>query len=390
MYRIGQEEIDAVARVIRSGQLFKINDAGRECLQFEEEWKQRFGCRHALFMTSGFAALTSALVGLGVGPGDEVIVPAYTYIATALAVTAVGAIPVIADTDETLTLCADSAAQKITAHTKAILPVHIQGFPCDMDALTSLAKAHGIAVLEDACQADGGTYHGKPLGTIGDAGAYSFNYFKVLSCGEGGLLSTNESTVYERALIYHDASAVAFFGDQLDHVSESLFGGTEFRTSEITGAIMREQLKKLPDILRDLRRSKAALIAAVGRPLDLLPSHDADGGCATTLALRFGSEAECRAFLQRCRDAGTDAWTPIDTGKHVYTNWTQIMEKRGAFHPAMDPFRMAENRGLQTQYTPDMCAFTLRTLARTAYIAIDPDWDAQAIEARAAAIHNSI
>ena len=381
MFRMGQEEIDAVARVIRGKQFFKINDDGRECLHFEEEWKQAFGSRYVLFMTSGFAALTAALIGLGVGPGDEVIVPAYTYIATALAVTAAGAVPVIADTDETLTLSVEAAAAKITPHTKALLPVHIQGFPCDMDGLCALAKQHGLFVVEDACQADGGTYRGKMLGTIGDAGAYSFNYYKVLSCGEGGLLCTDDRTVYERALIYHDASAVAFFGDQLGDVSEPLFGGTEFRMSDIPGAIMRVQLRRLPGILQDLQSNKDALLRGIG-DADVLPSHDPRGGCATTLALRFGSETDCRAFLEKC----PGAWTPADTGKHIYTNWTQIMQKRGALHPSMDPFRMPENAGLQTDYTPDMCQKTLDLLSKTAYIAIDPDWDAEAIADRAAEI----
>ena len=386
MYRIGQEEIDAVSRVIRSKSLFKINDSGRECLHFEEEWKQAFGCSHALFMTSGFAALTSALIGLGIGPGDEVIVPAYTYIATALAVTAAGAVPVIADTDETLTLSVQAAAEKISPHTKVILPVHIQGFPCDMDGLCALAKQHGLFVVEDACQADGGVFKGRPLGTIGDAGAYSFNYFKVISCGEGGLLATNDRTVYERALIYHDASAVAFFGDQLGDVNEPLFGGSEFRTSEISGAIMREQLRKLPAIMRDLKAKRNALIDRIGGSVPVIPSHDPDGGCPTTLALRFGSEAECRAFLA----AVPGSWTPADTGKHIYNNWTQIMEKRGALQPAFDPFRMKENEGLQTDYTPDMCRATLDLLAKTAYIAVDPDWDDEAIAEQADAIRAAL
>ena len=386
MYRIGQEEIDAAARVIRSKDLFKINDGGRECLHFEQEWKQAFGSPYTLFMTSGFAALTAALIGLGIGPGDEVIVPAYTYIATALAVTAAGAIPVIADTDETLTLGVDAARKKLSPHTKAILPVHIQGFPCDMDGLCALAAKHGLYIVEDACQADGGVYKGRPLGTIGDAGAYSFNFFKVISCGEGGLLCTKQRTVYERALIYHDASAVAFFGDQLGDVSEPLFGGTEFRVSDLTGAIMREQLKKLPAIVSDLQTNRRKLTDALSGRAALIPSHDPDGGCATTLALRFGSEADCRAFLSRCGGA----WTPADTGKHIYTNWTQIMEKRGAPHPSMDPFRMAENQGLQSDYTPDMCQATLDLLARTAYIAIDPDWDDASIADRAAEIRGSL
>ncbi|MBR4186258.1 MAG: aminotransferase class I/II-fold pyridoxal phosphate-dependent enzyme, partial [Clostridia bacterium] len=346
MYRIGQEEIDAVARTIMSRDFFKINNSGREVMHFEEEWKKMVGAKYALTMTSGFAALSSALIGMGIGPGDEVIVPAYTYIASALAVTAVGAIPVIAEADETLTLDPADVEKKISKYTKAVMPVYIQGFPADLDSLKRIAAKYGLKILEDSCQADGGMYHGKHLGTIGDAGAYSFNYFKVITSGEGGALVTNDRTIYERALIYHDASAVAFFGDQLDGISQPLFGGTEFRVSDLTGAILREQLKRLPGLLGDLRRNRTALAELVcgdGKAVQA-PSHDIEGDCGTTLALRFGTAEECRAYQKKCSDGGVGTTVPIDTGKHVYTNWTQIMEKRGALHPAMDPLRMEANR----------------------------------------------
>ena len=389
MYRIGQEEIDAAARAIRSKDFFKINGSGREVYHFEEEWKAVTGSKYALLMTSGFAALTAALTALGVGPGDEVIVPAYTFIATALAVTATGAVPVIVETDETLTISVSDAEKHISPHTKAILPVHIQGFPCDMDGLRALADTYKIAIIEDACQADGGSYKGRYLGTLGSAGTFSFNYYKVLTSGEGGLFVTDDRTLYERALIYHDASAIAFFGDQLENVTQPVFGGTEFRVSDITGAILREQLKKMPALLRDLRRNLDALRAMLDSRLTVMPSHDPQGGCPTTLALRFDTADACRAFTARCADRGLSLTVPIDTGKHVYANWTQIMEKRGALHPAMDPFRMAANAGLQTDYRPDMCPATLDYLARTAYAAIDPDADAASLERTARILNES-
>ena len=390
MYRIGQEEIDAVARAIRSKDFFKINGSGREVYHFEEEWKALTGSKHALLMTSGFGALTAALTALGIGPGDEVIVPAYTYIATALAVTATGAVPVIAETDETLTISVADTEKHISPHTKAIVPVHIQGFPCDMDGLRALADKYHIAIVEDACQADGGSYKGRYLGTLGDTGAYSFNYYKVLTSGEGGLFVTNDRTLYERALIYHDASAVAFFGDQLENVSQPVFGGTEFRVSDITGAMLRAQLKKLPALLCDLRRNHDAIRARLDARLSVMPSHDPQGGCPTTLALRFDTADACRAFAARCAEQGLGLTIPIDTGKHVYSNWTQIMEKRGALHPAMDPFRMAANQGLQTDYTPNMCPATLDYLSRTAYVAVDPDADADAVERTAQILNASV
>ena len=128
-------------------------------------------------MTSGHAALASALVALGIGPGDQVIIPAYTYIATAIAVLEAGAIPVIAEIDESLTIDPEDIEKKITKYTKAIIPVHIKGFPSDMEKICEIAKKHGIAVVEDACQGDGASFKGKRLGTWGDAGAFSFNFF---------------------------------------------------------------------------------------------------------------------------------------------------------------------------------------------------------------------
>ena len=373
MYRIGQEEIDAVARAILSRDFFKINGAGHEAENFDKEWSAYLGKDYSLLMSSGFAAIASALVGLGIGPGDEVIVPAYTYIATALAVTSVGAIPVIVDIDETLTIDVSEVEKHITPATKAVIPVHIQGFPCNMDGLCALAKKYGIAIVEDACQSVGGQYKGQYLGAIGDAGAYSFNYFKVMTAGEGGALVTSNRKIFERALIYHDASAVAFFGSQLDGVSEPLFGGTEFRISDITGAIMREQLKKLPGIISDLHKVKFAIIDKLSDKAVICPSHDEVGDCATTLALRFETAEKAAEYEAKCKANGLDVTRPINTGKHVYYNWTQIMERRGAHHPALDPYKMKENEGLQYNYTADMCPQALDYLARTGYISLSPD-----------------
>ncbi len=389
MFRIGQEEIDAVARAINSKDFFKCNGSGQEVFNFENELKEYMGVEHCVLMSSGFGALTSALIGLGIGPGDEVIVPAYTYIATALAVTAVGAIPVIVEADEALTIDVKEVEKKITKATKAVMPVHIQGFACDMDALCEVAEKYGIAIVEDACQADGGTYKGRFLGTIGDAGAFSFNYYKVITAGEGGALVTNNKKIFERGLIYHDASAVAFFGNQLDGNSEPVFGGTEFRVSDITGAIMREQLKKLPSIIEDLGKNRKALQVALAEGATVIPSHD-EKGCPTTLALRFDSAEKTNEFAEKCGKNGLAIVIPINTGKHIYTNWTQIMEKRGALHPAMDPFKMKENEGLQMDYTMDMCPKTLDYLARTAYISIDPDWSADDVARIAEIINNAL
>lgn len=383
MYRIGKEEIEEVAKVIEAKSMFKINDVLRETEACEAGLRELFGVKRALLVTSGYAALAAALVGMGVGPGDEVIVPAYTYIATAMAVVSAGAIPVIADINETYTLDPAAVEKKLSPRTKAVIPVHIQGFPCDLDALSALAEKHGFAILEDACQADGGSYKGRRLGTVGVAGALSFNQFKVISAGEGGALLTNDDTVYERALIYHDASAIAFFGDQLKDISEPQFCGTEFRTNEVSAAILRRQLERLDGILGDLRENKSLLAERLADRFTIGPSNDIKGDCGTTLPVVFGSEDEARAFSAKIKCGN---YLPIDTGKHIYTHWTAILEKRGAFHPLMDPFKFPANAPYVPDYQAEVYPRTLDLLARTVFLLVDPDWSEADIEAVAASV----
>ncbi len=385
MYRIGQEEIDAVAQAIHQKCLFKINNSLQETMHAEEEMRSLFGVDYTLLMTSGHAALTSALIAMGIGPGDEVIVPAYTYISTAMAVVAAGAIPVIAEVDETLTLCPMDTEKKITKHTKAMIPVHIQGFPCNMDALMALAEKHNLLVLEDACQADGGCYKGQRLGTIGHAGALSFNYFKVISCGEGGALLTNDRSIFERALIYHDSSAVAYFGDQLSDVEAQLFCGNEYRTNEISSAILRCQMRRLDGILDDLRKNKQYLTDSLSDLCTFLPTNDLQGDCGTTLAICFDSAEAATAFAKEV--GGT---VPIDTGKHVYRNWTPIMNKVGALHPLMDPFKMEANRDIIPDYREDMCPQTLDLLSRVVYISINPDHTKEQLDRKAEQLRSAL
>ena len=387
MYRIGKEEADAVRRVIESKNLFKINDAMRETEQCEALLRQKFGVKRALLLTSGTGALTSALVGMGIGPGDEVIVPAYTYIATAMAVVAAGAVPVIADINATFTLDPEEAEKKITPRTRCIIPVHIQGFPCDMDALVSLASKYSLMILEDACQADGGSYKGKRLGSIGKAGALSFNQFKVITAGEGGALLTDDDTLYERALIYHDASAIAFFGDQLKDVTEPQFCGSELRTNEVSAAILHQQLLKLDGILFDLRKNKRLLSQAIADVCEVAPSNDIMGDCGVTLPILFQNEAEARAYAAA---VGYGAYLPIDTGKHIYDHWTAVLEQRGAFHPAMDPFRFPENASHVPDYKNEVYPNTLDLLSRTVFLPVNPDWSEEEVETVAAKLRFAI
>ena len=208
MYEIGQKEIDAVKKVIESKRFMRYRGGeGGFTETFEKDLCSKFGKKHALTVNSGTSALICALAAMGIGPGDEVIVPAYTWVASALAPLAVGAVPIMADINETLTIDPEDIERKITPYTKAIIPVHMINLPCDMDAIMEIAEKHKLVVIEDACQAIGISYKSRQLGTIGHAGAYSFNMFKNITCGEGGVLITNDDRIYTRALMYHDAGS---------------------------------------------------------------------------------------------------------------------------------------------------------------------------------------
>jgi dTDP-4-amino-4,6-dideoxygalactose transaminase len=367
MYIMGQEEVDAVRRVIESGQLFRYRGGeGGETETFEREWSEKIGTRYTIAMSSGTAALICGLVGLGIGPGDEVIVPGYTFMSTALAPLAVGAVPIIAEVDESLTLDPADFESRITPRTRAVIPVHMCGWPCQMDAVLDVARRHGLAVLEDACQADGGSYRGRRLGSLGDAGAFSFNQFKIIACGEGGALVTDGRELFERALIHHDSGCI--YREHASGIKTPFFAGSNFRTNEILSAILRVQLARLDGILDALRAEKRALMRELAgeSAFAFNPIHDEDGDCATTLALLFETAARARAFLERLKDEGIPADCPLDSGRHVYANWEPVLEQRGAHHPGRDAFRLA---AVPVAYSADMCPRTLSNLERTVCIA---------------------
>jgi len=379
MYIIGKEESDAVARVIESRQLFRYRGGeGGETDAFEQEWAAKIGTKYAIAVTSGTAALIIGMVGMGIGPGDEVIVPGYTFMATALGPLAVGAVPIIADVNASLTIDPADIERKITPRTKAIIPVNMVGLPCDMDGVMYVARRHGLKVLEDACQADGGSYGGKRLGSFGDAGAFSFNHYKIMTCGEGGALVTDDREIYERALTLHDGGTS--FRDHFAGMQAESFAGWNFRMNEILSAILRVQLTRLDPMLDAMLTEKRTIINELEGtgPFIFNPINDVEGDCGTTLAMMFDDESAMRTFLAGCRERNVRADTPIDSGRHVYTNWEPIMNKKGAHHPAFDAYRLAET---EVEYSPDMCQTTLDILSRTAYLYTDPQRPREELDA---------
>jgi dTDP-4-amino-4,6-dideoxygalactose transaminase len=205
-----EREGQALLEVLESRSPFRYWGEGKptKVLRFEENFAEYMGTRFALGVTSGTAALDCAVTGLGIGPGDEVIVPAYTWWSDYTCVVHAGALPVFADIDRTLNIDPKDFERKITPRTKAVIAVHLLGTPCDMDPIMQTARKRGVAVLEDCAQCVGGTYHGKKLGSIGDVGIYSFQVNKMITSGEGGAVVTSNPVIYERAARFHDMGTI--------------------------------------------------------------------------------------------------------------------------------------------------------------------------------------
>jgi dTDP-4-amino-4,6-dideoxygalactose transaminase len=366
MLRIGQPEIDAVAAVIRSGKVFRYMKGG-QCEKFEARFAKSLGVKHVHLTSSGTTALTAALAGLGVGPGDEVIVPAHTYMATALAVVAVGAIPVIVDIDESITLDPKALAQAIGPRIRAVIPVHMWGAVCDMKAIMSLARRHKLLVIEDACQCVGGAYDGRPVGSIGHAGAFSFNYFKNMTCGEGGAVVLNDDTAARKAFCMIDCCSFFWSGREKDFRP---FCANGSRPSEFEGAILNEQFKRLPAMIRTLRRLKKRVLretAASG--LTPAKAYSPDGECGTNVIFQLPTAEQAKKFVALA-GCGTILST---TGRHTYNEWDPILDRAGAPHPAMNPFLFPENKGCRMDYRKDMCPKTLDIVSRSVMFGLHPD-----------------
>ena len=382
MLRVGQAEVDAVSAVIRSGKLFRYREPGAvgECQRFE----QRYGCYldvpHVTMAASGTAALTAGLAGLGIGPGDEVIVPAHTYMATAVAVLAVGAIPVIVDIDESIMLSPAALDDAVGRRTRAVIPVHMWGHPCDMDAIMRIARKRKLKVIEDACQGVGGGYEGRKLGSIGHVGAFSFNFFKNMTCGEGGAVVTRDDRVAQVARCMVDCCGFFWTGKARD---VQTFAANGSRASEIEGAMMNAQLDRIAGLLRALRKSKQRILRAVrGVPgLQPNPLHSPQYECATNIFLMLPTAAKAATFA-----AEVGGGVAGKTGRHTFNEWDPILNHRSSHHPALNPYLLPANRLCRRNYPANLCRRSLEILNRTVMIGNTLDRTDRDIEALIAKI----
>jgi dTDP-4-amino-4,6-dideoxygalactose transaminase len=367
MYIVGEEEVEAVARVIRSGALFRYS-ASSECDRFEARYAKHLGRKHFALAASGSNALAAAMTAAGLGPGDEVIIPAHTYMATATSVLAVGAIPVIVDIDESLTIDPAAIEAAIRPRTRAVIPVHMWGAACDLDAVMAIAKQHDLIVIEDACQGVGGGYKGRPFGSIGHLGCFSFNYFKNMTCGEGGGVAVDDDALAERARCAIDPCHFYWQGRN-DAVKP--FSGNGARASELMGAVLNVQLDRLDGMIAAMRRERRTIldgIASLGNMgLRVAPMNSPDHDCAAQVMLSLPSAASADRFV--------DVFPSViagKTGRHNYTEWDQVLMGAGAAHPAMNPYNMPANAECRRTYSKDMCSRSLEILNRTVMVGTHP------------------
>ena len=365
---VGEEEIQAVAELLRSQALFRHRE-GSETNQMEQEAARFLGVRHTLMVNSGTSALICALTGVGVGPGDEVIIPGYTFIATAAAIIATGAVPVIAEIDESLGLDPVDAERKITPYTKAIIPVHMRGVPAKLYDLIAMARRNNLRVVEDCCQSVGAEYMGQKVGTFGDAGAWSLNYYKTISAGEGGLVYTDDRDVFERACFAADPGLPMW--KEAGHVSEwqnEPFPRQTYRASEVLAAIARVQLSKMKIILDHQRTLKKAFLGELDESGSYFHQYVEDpmGDTGVSASVILNDKEIAIGYAHALKAEGVEVATIYNDGfpdRHIYSYWDAIIEKRSP-HPTGYPWKDPAYKG-NVEYSKDMCPRTLDILGRT-------------------------
>jgi 8-amino-3,8-dideoxy-alpha-D-manno-octulosonate transaminase len=361
-----EEEVEAAARVLRARSPFRYYGIAlqKEVEAFEEEFARFIGAPYALAVGSGTGALGVALSALGVGPGQEVILPAYFWVSVAAAVINQGAIPVLADIDDTFGLDPRSVEERITPRTTGIVLVHMSGAPGDAPAIRAVARRRNLFLLEDSAQCVGGSIGGQKTGTFGDLGIYSFQMNKNMTAGEGGCVVTRDERLYRRAFASHDLGYARDAKGRLafDDADTSLWG-KGCRLDELRGAVLRVQLRKLPATIAAMRASKyrirQALEAFPAVRLRRIPDPAGDTGCF--LITTYPDAATAQRVNAALRTEGI-VTTPdgisnvvmTEWGLHLYYNNASLVRKASVDGRGF-PWNLAENAGLGRDYSKGAC-----------------------------------
>lgn len=371
---LDEQEEKALLDVMRNGSLFRYYGLKppHHVDDFEKAARDYYGVKHALAVNSGTGALTCALSALGVGPGSEVIIPSFLWVASVGSIIQVGAIPVLCEVDRSFNLDPVALRQCITKRSAVIVAIHMAGAPCDMDSIMALANEHGVKVLEDCAQCNGGSYCGRKLGSIGHMAIFSLQLNKNITCGEGGLLVTNDDRLYERAFAAHDMGMVRRNGRLAQPEDYALSWGQGRRMSELAGAIAGVQFKKLPLIVGHMQNSKRRIKAGLaGTPgLGFRAIHDENGDSGPFIIMILDTPELSRRLFTDLREAGfANAMHIADYGLHIYSNIAALVRKT-PLSPAGNPWNLAENRDSQYDYNKGACPRSDELFARSVLLPI--------------------
>lgn len=392
---IGEEEKRQVMEVLDRKYLFRYYGPDQhpsKVSELEEQFRNKIGAQYALATTSCTGALVTALVACGVGPGHEVIVPGYTFFASCAAVVGAKAIPVISEIDEALTMDPADVERKITRNTRALIVVHMRGVPADMDAIMAVAKKHNLLVIEDVAQAAGGTYKGQFLGTIGDCGCFSFQYHKIITAGEGGMVVTNDRRLYDRCMSHHDTAACwrpDRFAEQ--RFEGELFCGNNYRMSELTGAVMLAQLGRLDGLLSGMRRNQRRIMEGIKDTpgIRIRPVHDPEGDTGICLIFYLEAKEKVQPFVEALQAEGVSASGVYNSGIpdwHVYAHWKHVIEKKTPTAEGC-PWTCPYHKGPEVEYSADMNPNTNEYLSRVVHLDIPPQMSVEDCDMVARAIN---
>jgi len=336
----------------------------------EREFAEKMGVKYALAVNSGTTALEAALAALEAGPGDEVVLPAWTWHSCFHAVVRMGALPVCAEIDESFNLDPSRVEEAFSPRTKVLMIVHLPGNPADMDRLLPLARKRGIRVLEDVSQAVGASYKGRRLGSMGDIAAASLQVNKTISAGEGGMVYTNDPVLFERAVRFHDVGTLRqVHEERLGGAKLEPMPGSNFRMTEFTGAVLLAQVRKLDRIVGDIRAVARRVYEGIadlpGLRTRLLP--DPAGELGVGVYLDLGSKAARDHFLKAMRAENVPASPPSGSVILPVQNYA---EKKLAVHPEWPSFRVG--RGPEIRYGAASCPRTIDILGRFGGVLLDP------------------
>jgi 8-amino-3,8-dideoxy-alpha-D-manno-octulosonate transaminase len=333
----GDAERKEVQDVLNSGVLMRYGFDGLrqghwKAKDLETAIEKRFAVQHAQLLSSGTAAVSMALAASGVGAGDEVIMPCFTFVASFEAILMLGATPVVVDIDDTLTLDIEAVELAITPKTKAIMPVHMCGSMANLHALKSICNAHNLLLIEDACQAIGGTYKGQALGTIGDLGCFSFDFVKTVTCGEGGVVITNDPK-YAKHLDHFSDHGHDHIGN--DRGAENHpFLGYNFRISELNAAVGLAQFRRIDEFLA-LQKKHYKILRGALEPLDGVTFRSVpEGGEESYAFLNFFLEdlETARAVNQAFKANGLDVcFHYYDNNWHYIRKWDHLKMKKSLY-----------------------------------------------------------